>query len=91
MLQVLPLDVPLTYPNPLHGEATAPAARHTSHVTRNHAGNASFDEYGGSFPLYQGGEFFKFYFDARDLLPKPVQVRGVWWRCEGVKHAHAGG
>jgi hypothetical protein len=24
--------------------------------------------------MYQGGEFFKFYFDSRDLVPKPVQV-----------------
>jgi hypothetical protein len=39
------------------------------------AGNASFEDYGGSFPLYQGGEFFKFFYDARDLLPKPVQVQ----------------
>ena len=38
-------------------------------------GNASFEDYGGSFPLYQGGEFFKFFYDARDLLPKPVQVQ----------------
>jgi hypothetical protein len=24
--------------------------------------------------MYQGGEFFKFYFDSRDLAPKPVQA-----------------
>ena len=43
-------------------------------MTRHNAGNSSFADYGGSFPLYQGGEFFKFYFNSRDLLPKPVQA-----------------
>ena len=75
--QVLPLDVPLSYPNPLHGkwQRQYHVTRHTPHVTRHNAGNTSFDAYGGTLPLYQGGEFFKFYYDPRDLQSKPTKVR----------------
>ncbi len=133
MQQVLPLDVPLSYPNPLYGEASVSAlllaAHHTSHFTNC---TSPFSEHPSQFTprishltshishptphtshltphtrlhrqfvlcrlrrlvfivpgqlhhtlcfcnlmlRYQGGEFFKFYFDSRDLLPKPVQVR----------------
>ena len=52
----------------------AAVPRHAPHVTRHNAGNTSFDAYGGTPPLYQGGEFFKFYYDPRDLQSKPTKV-----------------
>jgi hypothetical protein len=52
----------------------AAVPRRTPRVTRHNAGNTSFDAYGGTLPLYQGGEFFKFYYDPRDLQSKPTKV-----------------
>jgi hypothetical protein len=51
-------DVPLFYPNPLHG-------------------NSSYDEYGGSYPYYEAGEFFKFYFSVDSLKSSTNAVEDV--------------